>query len=47
MAWSGNENKHLIKAFRSGKSLTQIAKDHQRPDGAIRSRLIKLGLIKE
>ena len=46
-SWSDSEDKELVANFDSGKSITQLAKEHQRSVGAIRSRLVKLGRIKE
>ncbi|MGD2096453.1 MAG: hypothetical protein PVG35_02670 [Desulfobacterales bacterium] len=43
--WSENEEKALIKAFDSGKSMNDLVVKHQRTRGAIRTRLIRLGKI--
>lgn len=45
--WTEQEDTQLQEAFRSGEKLTELAKKHQRSSGAIRSRLIKKGLIQE
>ncbi|MFI3156573.1 MAG: hypothetical protein QX199_10485 [Methylococcaceae bacterium] len=44
-AWTDEENHQLISAFDSGKTIKQLAEEHQRTEGAIRSRLIKQGRI--
>ena len=43
--WSCEEETRLKIEFSSGTNLQEIAKAHQRSDGAIRSRLEKLGLL--
>jgi len=45
--WAEEEERRLRTAFKNGKSIRRIAKKHGRTVGAIRSRLVKLGLIKE
>ena len=45
VAWSAEEDRQLISGFDSGKTARQLAKEHQRTEGAIRSRLIKHGKI--
>lgn len=44
-AWEDEEDQRLVLAFDSGKSSKQLAEDHQRTEGSIRSRLLKLGKI--
>lgn len=46
-AWTELEDNELINNFNMGKSFTLIASEHQRTIGAIKSRLVKLGLVKE
>lgn len=43
--WTAQEDEALIEAYRAQMSVRQIAEQHQRSDGAIRSRLKKLDLI--
>jgi len=45
--WTVEEEQQVIKAFEAGQSLSEISNQHLRTYGAIRSRLIKLGEIKE
>ncbi len=45
MPWKTDEEAQLIEQYRKGAKITDIARMHQRNPGAIRSRLIKLGLI--
>ena len=44
--WTKDEEAELTSAFRQGLTIAQLAEKHRRKIGAIRSRLIKLGLIK-
>ena len=44
-AWGDEEDHSLIKAFDSGKTTKQLAEEHQRTEGSIRSRLMKHGKI--
>ena len=44
--WTEDEDKELASAFRQGLTVSQLAEKHQRKQGAIRSRLIRLQLIK-
>jgi len=44
--WSAEDDKKLCDKFREGISQKELAKLFQRNSGAIRSRLVKLGLIK-
>lgn len=43
--WTTVEENILIKRFKEGMSIKQISELHERKEGGIRSRLIKLGLI--
>ncbi len=43
--WTAGEDNQLKEAFANGIKISQIAKDHQRTAGAIRSRIKKLTLI--
>ena len=45
VAWSADEDERLRSAFQSGAKTAALAGIHQRSRGAIRSRLVKLGLI--
>ncbi len=45
--WSKEEDEHLKEVFVSGEAQKNIAKEFGRQSGAIRARLIKLGLIEE
>src|SRR5262249_55472999 len=45
VAWSADEDERLRSAFLSGAKTAALAGTHQRSRGAIRSRLVKLGLI--
>jgi len=45
--WTEEEEKQLTRLFHEGKSLAQIARIHQRKRGAIRTRLKKLGLVRD
>lgn len=44
-AWSNDEDHRLVSAFDSGKTIKQLAEEHHRTEGSIRSRLIKHGKI--
>ena len=46
-AWSSEEDGRLRRGYLSGVSIAQLAAIHGRSEGAIRSRLGKLGLIME
>ncbi|MFC4766289.1 hypothetical protein [Effusibacillus consociatus] len=46
-AWSSSEDEDVINQFRSGLPIKEIAERHMRTEGAILSRLVKLGEIKE
>lgn len=43
--WTTQEDRDLVDAFRTSGSLSELAQRHGRSRGAIRSRLIKLGLL--
>jgi hypothetical protein len=43
--WTKDEEDQLIKSYDGGKSIKAIAEEHKRKEGAIRSRLLKLGKI--
>jgi len=43
--WLPEEDRQLYDAFVSGRSAKEAAISHQRSDGAIRSRLRRLGLV--
>jgi DNA helicase-2/ATP-dependent DNA helicase PcrA len=45
VAWSADEDQRLRSAFLSGAKTAALAGTHQRSRGAVRSRLVKLGLI--
>ncbi len=45
--WSKDEDKLLVEAFDSGVPLSQIAAKHDRTEGGIASRLVRLGKIRE
>lgn len=44
--WKGKEERQLVSAFDAGRKISQLAKEHQRTEGAIRSRLLHLGKVK-
>lgn len=43
--WTAEEDQELIAAFESGSTPKQLAAAHQRTNGAVRSRLMKLGKL--
>lgn len=43
--WDEDESKLVIKRFDEGAEITEIAKEHKRTTGAIRSQLLRLGRI--
>jgi hypothetical protein len=45
--WVDEEDKNLIEEFHSNKSIADMAADHARTEGGIRSRLVRLGLMPE
>lgn len=42
--WRADDDAHLLRAWRSGDDLETLADQYGRSRGAIRSRLIKLGI---
>ncbi len=44
--WNDDEDKHLIEAYDTGTPIKEISELHDRTVGAIRSRLVKHGRIK-
>lgn len=47
MPWTGREDNLLKKFFNQGKSVRELAKVFERKEGAIRSRLIKIGVVND
>lgn len=45
LPWSKEDEKILAQLFKDGKTLAQLSKSMQRQEGAIKARLLKLGLI--
>ena len=45
--WTPDEEARLQDEFANGKTITEMTELHGRGEGAIKSRLVKLGLIKE
>ena len=43
--WIDSEEQELIDAHEAGKSIGQLARLHQRSKGAIRARLVKIGIL--
>ncbi len=43
--WSEEEDAVLVERFEGGMGFAELAKEHGRTDGAIRSRLTKLGKL--
>ena len=43
--WSYEEERRLLTGYESGMSVKDLAKQHSRTEGAIRSRLAKLGRL--
>lgn len=43
--WDNDESKLLIEKFDDGTSIDEIAREHKRTPGAIRSQLMKLGKL--
>jgi hypothetical protein len=43
--WDSEEEGRLVKAYRARRPIREIAADHSRTTGAIRSRLRRLGLL--
>jgi hypothetical protein len=44
-SWADDEDQRLVSGFDSGKTTKQLAEEHQRTEGSIRSRLVKHGKI--
>ena len=44
-SWTAEEDKRLDEEYHSGMNISEIAKVHDRTNGAIRARLKKHGLI--
>jgi len=44
--WVASEDQELIRAYKCGHHIHELAKKHQRTEGAITSRLVKLGVIR-
>ncbi len=44
-AWSTEEDHLLIEKFDKGVPVKELARHHKRTEGAIKSRLVKLGKI--
>lgn len=44
-AWSAEEDADLLTAFDQGSNTRQLAAQHRRTEGAISSRLVRLGRI--
>lgn len=44
--WGRDEDRELVKAFKCGHTVPELAKKHDRTEGAITSRLFKLGAIR-
>jgi hypothetical protein len=45
--WTTEEDSLLLKAFNEGNRITELAKLHGRSYGAIKARLIKLGMLEK
>lgn len=43
--WTAEEDQALVAAFESGSTTKQLAAAHERTNGAIQSRLMKLGKL--
>lgn len=43
--WAPDEDQALVAAFEAGSTIKQLAAAHLRTNGAVRSRLMKLGKI--
>jgi hypothetical protein len=44
-AWTKEEADRLVAGFEAGRTIEEMAQEHQRTRGGIRSRLVKLGKI--
>jgi hypothetical protein len=47
VSWSADEDERLRASFLTGEAIAAMAAAHQRKRGAIRSRLVKLGLVEK
>lgn len=45
MRWSVEEENQLVTAFDAGTEIKDLAETHKRTEGAIKSRLVRLGKI--
>ena len=45
--WDDDESRLLIKRFDEGAPVSEIAREHKRTTGAIKSQLLKLGKISQ
>jgi len=45
MKWSVEEENQLVTAFDAGTEIKDLAETHKRTEGAIKSRLVRLGKI--
>lgn len=45
MSWSVEEENQLVAAFDAGTEIKDLAETHKRTEGAIKSRLVRLGKI--
>ena len=43
--WSQEEDEQLLSEYREGKTIKEISEIHNRSNGAIRSRLLGLGVL--
>jgi hypothetical protein len=43
--WDAEEDESLVADFETGTAIGELAQNHQRTEGAIRSRLMKLGKL--
>lgn len=46
-AWSADEDQRLLAGFDGGQPVAELARLHQRSNGAIRSRLKRLGRLQD
>jgi hypothetical protein len=44
--WGPEEDRELLKAFKCGKTVSEMVKKHKRTEGAITSRLLRLGVVR-
>jgi hypothetical protein len=44
-SWTAAEDEQLVREFDAGKAVPELAQVHQRTEGAIRSRLLRLGRL--